>query len=557
MKLGSLFDGSGGFPLASSMNGIKPVWAAEVEPYPVAVTRSRFPAVKHYGNVCDISGAEVEPVDIITAGSPCQDLSVAGLRAGIYQGKRSNLFFESIRIVKEMRTATNGKYPRYFVWENVPGAFSADKGGAFQAVLEAVCSVRDEAVSIPQPKGADGTDKSVWLKAGNIVGNGYSVAWRVFDAQYWGVPQRRARIYLIADFDSERAAEILFKSDSLRGNMQQGNAEKEEAAVDAVGFADGSVGVKCLNPWDCQSKRVFEIDGIYPTLPAMDCGGANNQAVIYEPASLLEENWQESEVKNALRANASKSSHAIIQPVYAIQGNGVEQKEVLFVDAYNQLTGDISKTLNTGVDYDHTGCVCYDARGNGDGETVPTLTGDHQNRVTDYTAVACFQNTGRGWWNESEVAATVRTPCGGDSVKANLAVQDTYQSKTGPLMANSHPGSYTGQDAFSDMLVAGKSPKPPRRYIIRRLMPVECARLQGFPDKWGELAPYDGDDEFWEGVRKTHTEINGKVYKPMKNIKSWYEKLHNDGAEYKMWGNGIALPCAEFIMWAIVTENTP
>ena len=133
MKLGSLFDGSGGFPLAATLNGITPVWAAEVEPYPIAVTRSRFPRMKHYGNVCEINGAELEPVDIISAGSPCQDLSVAGLRAGIYEGKRSNLFFESIRIIKEMRMVS-GK-PRYFVWENVPGAFSSDKGGAFQAVL--------------------------------------------------------------------------------------------------------------------------------------------------------------------------------------------------------------------------------------------------------------------------------------------------------------------------------------------------------------------------------------------------------------------------------------
>jgi DNA (cytosine-5)-methyltransferase 1 len=135
-------------------------------------------------------------------------------------------------------------------------------------------------------------------------------------------------------------------------------------------------------------------------------------------------------------------------------------------------------------------------------------------------------------------------------------VQETYQDKTGTLMANSHPGSYSGQDAYNDMLVAGKSLKPPRKYIIRRLMPVECARLQGFPDRWGELAPFNpADSEFWESVRKTYAEITGKKYKPVKNLKKWYDKLHNDGAEYKMWGNGIALPCAEYVLRGIAERG--
>ena len=197
--------------------------------------------MKHIGNICKLNGAEVEPVDIITAGSPCQDLSIAGLRAGIYQGKRSNLFFESIRIVKEMRAATNGKYPRYFVWENVSGAFSSDKGGAFQAVLEALCSVCDDTVSIPEPYDKKRT-KLVWNKAGEIVGDNYSIAWRTLDAQYWGVPQRRKRIYLVADFTGRCAGEILFKPESLRGDLQTGDEAGKEASADAVGGVDGSVG---------------------------------------------------------------------------------------------------------------------------------------------------------------------------------------------------------------------------------------------------------------------------------------------------------------------------
>ncbi len=451
MKLGSLFDGSGGFPLAGAMNGITPIWASEIEPYPIAVTRSRFPTMKHYGNVCDINGAEVEPVDIITAGSPCQDLSVAGLRAGIYQGKRSNLFFESIRIVKEMREATNGEYPKYAVWENVPGAFSSNKGYDFHAVLEALCSVCDSTVSIPKPYDAKRANQLVWSGAGEIVGDNYSIAWRTLDAQYWGVPQRRKRIYLVADFGGQRAGEILFKPDSLRGNITQSNETGQGSSADAVGSVDGSVGVECI-AWTYRGRE----------------GGCNVE-------------FQD------------ELAYAVRNPVGG---------------------GSIAN-------------VCYDARGNGDGETACTITGDHQNRITDYTAVACFQNTGRGWWNESETAATVRTACGGDSVKANL--------------------------------VAEKK----RRYIIRRLTPTECARLQGFPDFWGHLAPYNpADAEFWEEVRKTHAEINGKKYKPTKNLKKWYEGLHTDSAEYKMWGNGIALPCAEYVIRGIASvmmeqEATP
>ena len=195
--------------------------------------------MKHLLNICNINGAEVEPVDVITFGSPCQDLSVAGKRAGIQDGERSNLFFEAVRIIKEMRDSTNGEYPKYAVWENVFGAFSSNKGRDFHAVLEALCSVCDDTVSIPEPYDAKRT-KLVWNKAGEIVGDNYSIAWRTLDAQYWGVPQRRKRIYLVADFTGRRAGEILFKQESLRGDLSQGNEKGQGATADAVGGIDGS-----------------------------------------------------------------------------------------------------------------------------------------------------------------------------------------------------------------------------------------------------------------------------------------------------------------------------
>ena len=208
LTLGSLFDGSGGFPLGGLLSGITPVWASEIEPFPIRVTTKRLPFMKHYGDVSKINGAQIEPVDIITFGSPCQDMSVAGKRDGL-DGSRSSLFYEAIRIIKEMRCATNGRYPRYAVWENVPGAFSSNQGEDFKAVLEAFVSVVEPNAKVPMP------EKGRWAYADLLMGDGWSIAYRVLDAQYWGVPQRRRRIYLVGDFNSRSAGKVLFESESL------------------------------------------------------------------------------------------------------------------------------------------------------------------------------------------------------------------------------------------------------------------------------------------------------------------------------------------------------
>ena len=242
MKLGSLFDGSGGFPLAGVLFGIEPVWASEIEQFPIRVTKQRFPGMRHLGSVTEVKGDEVEPVDIITFGSPCQDLSVAGKQAGIHEGERSSLFFEAMRIIKEMRQndRNNGRSgihvrPRFAIWENVPGAFSSNGGDDFRAVLEAFSEV-GEGRNIPLPHPPGGR----WKPAGVIVGNGWSLAWRVYDAQFWGVPQRRKRIYLIADFGSERAGEILFEPDGVRWDTQACREAGENATRYVAGGPDGS-----------------------------------------------------------------------------------------------------------------------------------------------------------------------------------------------------------------------------------------------------------------------------------------------------------------------------
>ena len=258
LTLGSLFDGSGGFPLGGLLAGIKPLWASEIEPFPIRVTTKRLPSVKHLGDISTVDGSKIEPVDIITFGSPCTDMSVAGKRAGL-DGRQSCLFYQAIRIVKEMRCATDGKYPRFIVWENVPGAFSSNKGEDFKAVLEAVCSVKGEGVSVPEPP------KGKWANAGNIVGDGFSLAWRVLDAQFWGIPQRRKRIYLVADFAGGSAGKILFESEGVSGYSAEGFRAWQGAAGSAAEGA-GTAGGVCLN--DQGGQRMDVTDDVTCTLRA-------------------------------------------------------------------------------------------------------------------------------------------------------------------------------------------------------------------------------------------------------------------------------------------------
>lgn len=335
VTLGSLFDGSGGFPLAGVINGVIPMWAAEIEPYPISVTRERFPRMMHLGSVLDINGGVIPPVDIITFGSPCQDMSVAGKRAGMQHSAkgdedttRSGLFYEAIRIIREMRRATNGKYPTFAVWENVPGAFSSNKGQDFRCVLEELAQIAGGDVSIPQPSGGK------WNPAGEIVGDGFSIAWRVLDAQYWGVPQRRKRIYLVADFADERAGSILFERESMPRNTEPGEAQGQAATGDAGGGIDRS-GQPCGGYSSHQiipiHDKATRFNGGGPTRnndgagnglgvgkpgsPSPTLSTCDRHAVVYEPKFAMEENWSQSDVKNALRASASKSSHAVVEPV--------------------------------------------------------------------------------------------------------------------------------------------------------------------------------------------------------------------------------------------------
>ena len=294
MMMGSLFDGIGGFPLAAVHNGIIPAWASEIEAFPMEVTKIRFPRMLHVGDITKLDGAELPPVEVICGGSPCQDLSVAGKRQGL-AGERSGLFMEQVRIVKEMREADGRRgipddlvRPRYLVWENVPGAFSSAGGEDFRAVIEEIVRIKDSSCHVPRP------DAGRWGPAGAaILGDKFSLAWRVLDAQFWGVAQRRRRIFLVADFGGLTAPEILFKQDSLPGNPASGRGEGQGTPGAAQGGADGAGGtcltylkttekearaMLCLN--DQGGERMDVTEDVAATLRA---GMGSHQPLIAQP----------------------------------------------------------------------------------------------------------------------------------------------------------------------------------------------------------------------------------------------------------------------------------
>ena len=274
LTLGSLFDGSGGFPLGGLLAGITPVWASEIEPFPIRVTTKRLPFMKHYGNISAMDGGRIEPVDIITFGSPCQDMSVAGRRDGL-DGKRSSLFYEAVRIIKEMRYATDGKYPKWICWENVPGAFSSNKGEDFKAVLEAVIGIAEPNAQVPMP------EKARWPYADLYMGDGWSVAYRTLDAQYWGVPQRRRRIYLVADLAGGSAGKILFESEGLSGYSAEGFRSWQRAA----GSLETCIGAAGAILNDQGGQRMDVTDRVTATLRAE----AHHPPVVVESAGFCTE----------------------------------------------------------------------------------------------------------------------------------------------------------------------------------------------------------------------------------------------------------------------------
>ena len=523
LTLGSLFDGSGGFPLGGILAGITPVWASEIEPFPIMVTKNRLPFMKHYGDISQMNGGEVEPVDIITFGSPCQDMSVAGKRDGL-DGSRSSLFYEAVRIVKEMRKATNGKYPRYIVWENVTGAFSSNKGEDFRCVLESICKIKDESISIPRPR--------KWLSAGEIVGNcpnigggGLSVAWRQFDAQYWGVPQRRKRIYLVADFAGRSAGQILFESEGLsRYSAESFRAWQRAASAFGTGTEESGIGL---------------IDSI--------AGNAES----YEIAD---------------KAHALKATHYKNPPALVFENHSQDSRYTGPLDTAQT----VLSTFGTGgnnqpfvVEPPVTMKIRCGREGGGKG---PLFQTDKSATLSCNNDQTLFQPKVYGICAKNSNSMLSDNP-------NDFAVEEELE----PTMVAKGPGAVAqptycanhrsfmidASEEVAGTLQATDYKDPPivndvdgTEYIVRRLTPTECARLQGFPDFWcselGTENPSEKQIDEWKEIFETHRKIMGKPKgKTEKQIREFIKKPHSDSAEYKMWGNGVALPCVYFVLSGI------
>ena len=577
LTLGSLFDGSGGFPLGGLISGITPLWASEVEPFPIRVTTKRLPQVKHLGDVSKINGGEISPVDIITFGSPCQDMSIAGKREGL-AGGRSSLFYEAVRIIKEMRCKTDGEYPRFVVWENVPGAFSSNKGEDFREVLKSLCEVKSADVTVPEPP------KGKWKNAGNIVADDFSIAWRVLDAQYWGVPQRRKRIYLVADFAGGCAGKILFESEGLSGDFKKGIFPWQGTVECLEGGTDES-GSKLVFENHSQDTRYTGPLETAPTVSSTYGTGGNNQPFVVEDAKCFDVRFTSEGTRNA-RQNCYETETA---RTIDTGGNAPDSNQGGVAVVYGICAKDSnamkSSNPHSGF-YEADTARCLDGNGgnptcNQGGMAVVSLQGsmigrkeengprgDGINEDVSFTLNATDKHAvvyaiDREAFNCGQKFA--RTPGINDKgVNSTLNTQG-LSAVAIPVFSSSKASFFTeANEELANTLVATDYKDPPivndnaPSYIVRRLTPTECARLQGFPDWWCSHLeteePTENDIKFWSEVFETHREVIGKSTKPKseKQIIKWLKDPHSDSAEYKLWGNGVALPNVVFVLSGIV-----
>jgi DNA (cytosine-5)-methyltransferase 1 len=649
ITLGSLFDGIGGFPYAGSFFGIKPLWASEILPQAISVTKRHLPEMEHVGDITALDGAKLPPVDIITFGSPCQDLSVAGRRAGL-SGERSGLFAEAIRIIDEMRKATNGKYPRYAIWENVPGALSSSSCLDFKAVLEAFTKTE-----IPMPLSGR------WANAGMVRRGGADLAWCVYNAQYFGVPQRRRRIFLVCDFGGGCAGEILFIPKSLPGYFAARRAQGQIAAADAercagsaslpgnikdkaatlfagygkhwngnAGAYDGgnfalspqpncrtpdegvtafaanqrdevrdlhdisaavcasqtmkqqtliAQSANCLTPWDNQQERVFTGESLAPALAGAD-GGVVPAAFIGGAGAKARSIGYSEEVSPTLKSEAPPS---VCEPKIArtltARGDGSPNIDggpnIVAVGVHQGQGGDVNisenayaLTTNSGASSRNAPLVAF------------SLSSAESNSMKSANPKAGC--------HETETARTLDTsfPCPSKN-QGGIAVVSVHPDVTGTLVASGAGLSRTGglasetdlcvAYALQGNMIGRKDENGPRGggvsenlsytltstdtpavasvdcrnlcetgelsgtlqskpqgyslnyqnpirsgYIVRRLLPVECERLQGYPDGWTESG-HDG--------------------KPV-----------SDTRRYQMLGNSVAVPCVAYILMSVAEE---
>lgn len=535
----------------------------------------------HLEDITKMSGYTIPPVDVVTFGSPCQDLSIAGKRAGM-AGERSGLFSEAVRIIREMRYATFGAYPKYAVWENVPGAFSSNKGEDFHAVLQSLCRVIDPDAVIPRPTDARGGIK--WPRAGAILADHYSLAWRTMDAQHWGVPQRRLRISLVLDLTGGRAGEILFEPESLRGHFAPGVTAGQATAgtvENGAGTADCTDAIPVNLQIATRHKSLGERTGLgvgqagdaaytlqeghehgvccpdiakaYTLKIRSGCEGGGKGALVQTEKSATLSTLQDQTLFVAESPDSAKNQGgiAIVEPTFCIQGNTIDRADTAGANGAG-VKEDVCYTLNTidrpavafaldcrnmtaneelsatlqakgngGQSLNYINPVAepliYDARGNGDGITSPTMTGDHNSRVTDYTSITLQGDTVAG----ALLARDYKDPGRADSLGRVIAQ---------PVGADLYNGTLTGDKAATLTTATGQGGANTGpsviekiiRWIVRRLTPTECERLQGYPDGWTDLG------EWVDSKGKNHKDADTPRYKALGNsiaLPQWYYVL--------------------------------
>lgn len=494
--LGSLFDGIAGFPLAAAGLGIKTVWTSEIEPNCVEIAARHFPEAKQMGDITKLNGADIDPVDIISFGSPCQNLSTAGNQRGL-DGEKSQLFFEAVRIVYEMRGATNGKYPKYIIWENVAGAFSSNKGKDFRRVLEEITKT-----CIPMP------NSRRWAAAGMVRSRGGSTAWRMLDAQYWGVPQRRKRIYLVHSFGNDRAGQILFECESVFRDITQGRAEGKDASPGtgrSTAAADSGTGEVTFDLGSA-ADRIHINAKKSCTLKATDGGGGAATGLYLLPVFTIAGNAIGRTGRNGGNqlgigqdvsyTLTAADRHCVAVPereAYRLSGHGDYKEGVGTVRAGGGGYGGsetmiVEKKLQFAEAYQHHGYRMSDV--------ANTQTAGANNSVRGDTSLVIEKNV----------------VCF-DDFATNILL---YQDKIGSLCARDYKGVGSQYVGENKLIVERKE----NTYRTRRLIPLECERLDGFPDGWTKY-----------GTKGNEI---------------------SDTARYTALGNSIAVPCAARVFAGIL-----
>ena len=538
LTLGSLFDGIGGFPLAGICAGIRPVWASEIEPFPIRVTEKRLPEMKHCGDIHGLHGAKLEPVDMITFGSPCQDVSIAGRREGL-SGGRSGLFFEAIRIIREMREATNGEYPRWAVWENVPGALSSHNGEDFRQVLESLIRVQEPEADVPLP--ADGK----WLPAGEIMGNGYALAWRVLDAaQGWGVAQRRKRVFVVLDLAGGRAGEVLFESEGLSGYTPPGGEARKGAAGGAARCA-GAAGF-CYESGEASRGIGYQEE----ESPTLRCWKPPGVAVREPPLTLKIRSGCDGGGKGALiqhDLSATLGCHND-QTLFAPKAFGIGSAASKGMLSPNPKSGFYEAATSRTIDCNGGSASC-----NQGGMVVV------EPKVPAYYVTACSYMQidrevaspimARDWKDPPVIGHESPSYCfdracftSGENAQYRLNVREEVAA----MLVAEGPSAVAGMET---------------EYLVRRLTPLECCRLQGFPDGWtehlGTEEPGEREIARWVGVFEDWYRAQGKAARASPGrVAKWLKDPHSDAAQYKAYGNSVAVPCVFFVLAGIAwAEN--